>query len=98
MDAQRWAMIESVYHAVLAKNPEERSSYLNEACAEDKALCHEVESLLAYADVHLANQLEAGELAKMWEQIAGGQFRLPSTAAAGIDPGEPLPYDIGPYH
>ena len=37
MDAQRWAMIESVYHAVLAKNPEERSSYLNEACAEDKA-------------------------------------------------------------
>lgn len=96
MDAQRWAMIESVYHAVLAKDPGERSSYLNEACAEDKALRREVESLLAYADVQLANQLEAGEVAKMWEKIAGG--RLSSTAAAEIDPGEHLPDDIGPYH
>ena len=98
MDAQRWAMIESVYHAALAKDPAERSSYLNQACAQDKPLRHEVESLLAYADVHLANQLEAGEAAKMWERIAEGQFPLPSTEAAQIDPGELLPYDIGPYH
>ena len=38
MDPQRWAEIEPLYHAALAKEPAERSSYLEAACAEDPAL------------------------------------------------------------
>ena len=46
MDPQRWAMIESLYHAALGKEPGERSSYLVAACAEDPTLQSEIESLL----------------------------------------------------
>jgi hypothetical protein len=56
MDAQRWAVIESVYHAALGKEPGERSSYLAATCAEDPTLRSEVESLLGYADAELSRQ------------------------------------------
>ncbi|MBV8551347.1 MAG: serine/threonine protein kinase [Acidobacteriaceae bacterium] len=58
MDAQRQAMVETLYHAALAKEPGERSSYLAGACAEDPALRSEVESLLARAE---APQLSPAE-------------------------------------
>src|SRR5215831_9159396 len=53
MDPQRWAKIESLYHAVLNKEPSERSGYLARACAGDSGLRHEVETLLGCADVEL---------------------------------------------
>ncbi len=39
--------ISDLYHAALARSPEERGAFLNEACAGDDALRREVESLLA---------------------------------------------------
>jgi tetratricopeptide (TPR) repeat protein len=71
MDPQRWAEIEPLYHAALAKEPAERSSYLEAACAEDPALRKEVESLLAYADADLASPASRSELAKLWSPNAG---------------------------
>jgi tetratricopeptide (TPR) repeat protein len=71
MDPQRWAEIEPLYHAALAKEPGERSSYLQAACADDPALREEVESLLANADVQLASPVPRSELAKLWDQSAG---------------------------
>src|SRR5215467_7561880 len=53
MDPQRWAKIESLYHAVLNKEASERSGYLARACAGDSGLRHEVETLLGCADVEL---------------------------------------------
>src|SRR6516165_7012553 len=53
MDPQRWAKIESLYHAVLKKEPSERSRYLAHACAGDSDLRHEVETLIGYADAEL---------------------------------------------
>ena len=53
MDPQRWAKIESLYHAVLNKEPSERSGYLARVCAGDSGLRHEVETLLGCADVEL---------------------------------------------
>ena len=46
MDAQRWARIESLYHAAMAKAPGERGDYLAEACAHEPDVRREVESLL----------------------------------------------------
>jgi hypothetical protein len=46
MDPQRWSKIESLYHAALAKNLGERSTYLDTACAQDPEPRREVESLL----------------------------------------------------
>ena len=47
---ERWQDVERLYHAALERPPEERAAFLAEACAGDKALCREVESLLAYED------------------------------------------------
>jgi Tol biopolymer transport system component/predicted Ser/Thr protein kinase len=50
MDPQRWARIESLYHAALAKVPAERKDYLAVACPHEPEVRREVESLLKGAD------------------------------------------------
>jgi serine/threonine protein kinase len=47
MAPDRFARIESVYHAARARAPEERAAYLADACGTDEDLRREVESLLA---------------------------------------------------
>src|SRR5215472_11011715 len=71
MDRDRWAVIESLYHAVLAKEPSERSSYLAAACAGDPILQSEVESLLAYADRPLLSSNQRFEIAKLLGKTPG---------------------------
>jgi serine/threonine protein kinase len=44
---ERWRRIESIYHAALEREPEQRSKFLAEACAGEPNLRREVESLLA---------------------------------------------------
>jgi serine/threonine-protein kinase len=46
----RWATIERLYHAALARPSEQRAPFLADACAGDDELRHEVESLLARSD------------------------------------------------
>jgi hypothetical protein len=58
MDAQRWAIIESLYDAALAKEPGERSKYLADACRQYPELQAEVESLLRCAGEELNSPLE----------------------------------------
>jgi hypothetical protein len=83
MNAERWAEIEPLYHAALAKGPEERASYLEAACGEDAALRKEVESLLAFADGSLASPAPRSELAQLWEQSdVVRQPRLASIASS----------------
>ncbi len=47
MKSEKWQRMEQLYHAALECAPEERSDFLNAACAEDEALRREVVSLLA---------------------------------------------------
>ncbi len=47
---ERWQHIEQLYHSALQCDPEERSAFLDQACAGDEKLRREVESLLAYQD------------------------------------------------
>ncbi len=47
MNADRWRQVDTLYHATLERDPEERSAFLANACTGDEELRHEVESLLA---------------------------------------------------
>ncbi len=71
MDAERWAEIETLYHAAMALKPEERSAYLDVACSRNPAIRQEVESLLAYADLPLEGPAQRSEWARVWEQRSG---------------------------
>ena len=83
MEPERWAAIESLYHAALEHEPAERSRWLQQACGDDAGLRTEVESLLACADANLSNPAARPEMAKLWDHIAGdpngGAAALPST-------------------
>jgi serine/threonine protein kinase/Tol biopolymer transport system component len=46
---ERWATVERLYHAALARPVDERAAFLAKACAGDGELRREVESLLAQA-------------------------------------------------
>ena len=50
MEPERWQHVERIYHEAMQCEPAERGSLLEEACAEDKDLRAEVESLLHYAE------------------------------------------------
>jgi serine/threonine protein kinase len=96
MDAQRWAVIESVYHAAFGKEPGKRSSYLAAACADDPRLRSEIESLLAYADVHLSSPSELPKMAEVLDRIGGiAPSGMVEPTAAGNPPA--LPAAIGRY-
>ena len=48
MPSDRRDLISDLYHAALARAPEERAAFLVEACDGDEALRQEVESLLEF--------------------------------------------------
>jgi eukaryotic-like serine/threonine-protein kinase len=42
--------VEELYHAALARGPDQRETFLKEACDGDEGLLHEVQSLLGYEE------------------------------------------------
>src|SRR4051794_26432458 len=68
MDAERWACVESLYHAALERAPAERARFLVGACADDE-LRREVADLLAYDDPD-ASFMEAPALERMAQALA----------------------------
>jgi serine/threonine protein kinase/tetratricopeptide (TPR) repeat protein len=46
VDSERWQCIEQLFHAALELAPEDRGSYLTEACKDDADLCERVARLL----------------------------------------------------
>jgi len=46
MSPNRWKQIQEVFHAVLERDPRERSAAIAELCPDDPELRDEVESLL----------------------------------------------------
>lgn len=46
MNSERWDQIEEIYQKALDCTPEDRRTFIIEACAEDEELLHEIESLL----------------------------------------------------
>src|SRR5207302_4734839 len=50
MTPERWEQVGKLYQAALALQPDERDTFLNDACGDDTAMRREVESLLAAED------------------------------------------------
>ena len=48
MKPERWQHIQNLYHGALEREPVERSTFLDQACAGDETLRGEVESLLTH--------------------------------------------------
>jgi eukaryotic-like serine/threonine-protein kinase len=61
MTPEQWEQVGQLYQAALELRPEERAAYLDRACAADRVLRLEVESLLA-ADSGAADFLAAGAM------------------------------------
>src|SRR4051812_33628154 len=93
MTPERWRQIEQLFHAALARPPEERSSFLDESCGGDETLRGEVESLLASDGLELsvvetlpaevaARMFSAGQAPKMLGETIG-HYRVLSRLGAG---------------
>ena len=50
MDRERWKEVERLYNAAMEHDPAERPAFLDEACAGDKPLRAEVDSLLSHGE------------------------------------------------
>jgi hypothetical protein len=59
MTPERWRAIRDVLHEALELTPQERSEYLDRACAADSSLRGEVESLLASSEEVRSSFLES---------------------------------------
>jgi serine/threonine protein kinase/TolB-like protein len=46
LDPERWRRIERIYHEALARAPDTRAEYLQQACGDDPVLVSEVQSLI----------------------------------------------------
>jgi serine/threonine protein kinase/Tol biopolymer transport system component len=91
-DSARWNLVKRLFQSALERAPDERERFLNQECGDDRALRHEVESLL------VAHQ-QAGDFA---ERPAIEAIGIAATAATGnatlpdsaLQPG----LRLGPYH
>src|SRR5262249_23812813 len=84
LDKQRWSQVETLYHAALEHEPGARAAFLDQACAGDEELRHEVEELLGYdgaeesfiqgnALAFEARRLKPEELSQTAPQLLPGQ-------------------------
>jgi eukaryotic-like serine/threonine-protein kinase len=91
--ADRWQLIDRLFHSTLACAPEKRASFLSEACSDDEALRAEVESLLraheqdgSFLDLP-AYEVAADFLADAFGGLFAGQqigpYKIISPLAAG---------------
>ena len=88
IDKDRWAKVESIYHAALAHDPEERAAFVANECAGDHELESEVGSLLKFdgrSDAFMQNSA----LNVAAKKLAADQVTSDD---------EPRIEDIGPYH
>ena len=77
-----WQKVREVFDAALQKQPEERPSYINEACGDDKGLLREVESLVSSLDQ--SNEfLEIPAVAHVAEMIVTSTRSRPSGTRFG---------------
>ncbi len=85
MKPERWQRIKEIFQAALERTPEERTAFVAQACADDKTLQPEVESLLKEQDAlprTAETAVDGGLVAKLLSQaqeVAGkriGPYRV----------------------
>lgn len=88
IDKDRWAKVESIYHAALEHEPEERAAFVSNECAGDQELESEVGSLLKF-DGRVDAFMQRSALNVAAKTLAASQ--VTSEYESKIE-------DIGPYH
>src|SRR5678815_2368729 len=88
IDKDRWAKVESIYHAALEREPEKRAAFVSNECAGDPELESEVGSLLQF-DGQANAFMQTSALDVAAKTLAASQV---------TDEQEPKIEDIGPYH
>jgi Tol biopolymer transport system component/serine/threonine protein kinase len=74
-DPEKWQAVKDLFDAALARPPKERAQFLDRACAGDRALQQEVESLLA-SDEEAKNFMETPAVAGAAESLIELKARL----------------------
>src|SRR4051794_19717771 len=74
MPHDNWERVREIFHSALSCEPEERQSFVNEACGKDESLRAEVESLLSSYDA-ADGFMETPAVAKVAEVI-GAEKKL----------------------
>jgi hypothetical protein len=69
MTPERWAEVERLCHAALARPPDRRASFLADECRDDEELRREVESLLAQQDAAETFLERRRRLRQVWQDI-----------------------------
>jgi len=82
-----WARIDEVFEAAMARDGDERASYLDEACAGDAALRSEVAALLS------AVSQAASRIGDSADALLGASGPLVEAPDSALEPGT----DVGPY-
>lgn len=71
MKPERWRQVDELFQAALERAPEDRSTFISEACGTDDSLRREVEALLA-ADAKAGNLIESPAYAVAAPLLVGG--------------------------
>src|SRR6185503_5304133 len=82
MKPERWQQLDKLFHSALAREPEERVEFLDEACAGDRALRKEVEALLA-AHQNAGSFIEKPAMEVEARGVADDQGHAPGGMASG---------------
>jgi hypothetical protein len=93
MDKERWLLIDSTFHAALGHEGAARSTFLDEACANDEELRGEVEALISH-DYPASSFIESLAVEIAARKMANDSFD-PEQSQISNSPSEPQ--EIGPY-
>jgi tetratricopeptide (TPR) repeat protein len=84
--SERWQRVDDLFARVLARDPRERSAFLQEACRDDDGLRQEVESLVRHAEAASGQQFLAVPARPGRDRRPGdelGRYRIESWLGAG---------------
>ena len=93
MTPERWQQVKEIFNSAIAQGPEERSSFISQACSGDAELRNEVESLIAAHEqtgdfidqpaFEVAASLLAGERAELTPGYSIGSYEVLSFISRG---------------
>lgn len=83
MTPERWAQVNDLLHRAIRMAPEEQSTFLNGACANDQALRQEVESLLAANQQIRSSFLESPLADGLAKGTRLGEYEVQSLLGSG---------------
>ena len=82
MKAERWQVIEELYHSASDLPDAQRNSFLQKACGEDLSLLYEVESLIRHGSTP-QSVLDTPAMAIMAKAIAADKYQSPAPLLEG---------------